>query len=98
MKLSHLLSQGNEKHEVRGVFEKGVLSTGKAVLLFVDLETGNNEKYVVIASLKNWPRFELWVGKRTKADIKKTAKTFEMMHGEEYQGVLINAKVVITIK
>ena len=95
MKLSHLLTVGEEEYNVRGVFEKGVLASGKAVLVFKNLQTGKEEKYLVLASLKNWPRFSKWVGKRSQVDIKKTSKSFEMLQDNQLQGVLLNAKVYV---
>ena len=95
MKLTHLLTQGHEQYGIKGKFEKGVLYSGKPVLVFTNLQTGNDEQYVVLASLRNWPRFEKWVGLRSKIDFRKTSKTLEMLRGEELQGVLVNAKVYI---
>jgi hypothetical protein len=95
MKLSHLLTQGEEIYGIKGVFEKGVLYSGKPVLVFKNLQSGKEDKYLVLASLKNWPRFQKWIGKRSKVDMKKTAKTYEMLQDKELQGVLLNAKVYI---
>ncbi len=96
MKLSHILTTGSKITNVRGKFEKTVLHSGKQALTFTIMDTGNDEKFLVLASLKNWPRFEKWVGHTSsKCDLQKTSKTFETIKGEELQGILMNARVVI---
>lgn len=67
-----------------GEFSEAEGKDGKVIVLVTD-----NKKYVVQASVDNFSRFEKWIGKKAKVDIKKTGK----YHKTKDYGILPMVKI-----